>query len=512
MARNQRGRLQGAMVEAVSRHGFHDTTLRELVSLAGVSKSTFYEHFKSKEDCFLSTFDYIGLEVERRVDEAFDWSGGLRERIAAGITTAFTVIAKEQDAASLVTVESLTLGAAAVPHRERASAHFEELFRRAFEESPSPHRVTALTVRGIVAGIRNTAYHHLREGRGGELPAAAEPIIEWVLCFDRPRVRWHGSGSGGRRPRPTRRPPASPEPHRESRDKRERIVRAAAELAFEHGYEALSIPAISAAAGVSNQTFYDHFPGKQEAFLAGFDAARRRRRCSIVAAAAGAERPGPEAVGAGLRALLEHAAEDELFSRLAFFELPMAGPAALDQADRTLGGFTSFFGPQAVPQDADAPPVILKAITGGAWAVIQHEIAEGRREQLPRAGAGDRRIRAGAVRLTVSAAAPSPRQVGAAEVGQLAGAVEEAAQVAAGRPVLEVELVLAQPVAGADRVDRHPDLHPVAAGEGQRRRAAPRPASPAGRRSAPRSEAAEALDRPAGEAAARRRSRRRPGG
>ena len=47
VARNQRGRLQGAMVEAVSRHGFTETTLRELVALAGVSKSTFYEHFEN---------------------------------------------------------------------------------------------------------------------------------------------------------------------------------------------------------------------------------------------------------------------------------------------------------------------------------------------------------------------------------------------------------------------------------------------------------------------------------
>ena len=45
VARHQRGRLQGAMVEAVARNGYQDTTLRELVTLAGVSKSTFYEHF-----------------------------------------------------------------------------------------------------------------------------------------------------------------------------------------------------------------------------------------------------------------------------------------------------------------------------------------------------------------------------------------------------------------------------------------------------------------------------------
>ena len=110
------------------------------------------------------------------------------------------MIAEEQAAASLVTVESLTLGAAAVPHRERASAHFEELIRRSFDESPSPHRVSALTVRGIVAGIRNTAYHHLREGRGGELPAAAAPIVEWILCFDRPPGEMAQSAARGRRP------------------------------------------------------------------------------------------------------------------------------------------------------------------------------------------------------------------------------------------------------------------------------------------------------------------------
>jgi AcrR family transcriptional regulator len=381
VARNQRGRLQGAMVEAVARHGFADTTLRELVSLAGVSKSTFYEHFENKQDCFLATFDFIGLEVERRVDEAVDWPSDLREKIAAGIAAAFTVIAEEQAAASLVTVESLTLGAAAVPHRERASAHFEELIRRSFDESPSPHRVTALTVRGIVAGIRNTAYHHLREGRGGELPAAAAPIVEWILCFDHPpgEMARRAASSAAR---PAQRPPATPERDPDSLDKRERIVSAATDLAFERGYEALSIPAIAAAAGVSNQTFYDHFPGKEEAFVAGFERIARKTM-EAVADAAAAEEPGPEAVGAGLRALLEQAAEDELFARLAFFELPMAGPAALDQADRTLGGFTSFFGPQAVPEDAEAPPVMLKAITGGTWAVIQHEIAEGRREQLP---------------------------------------------------------------------------------------------------------------------------------
>jgi AcrR family transcriptional regulator len=379
VARNQRGRLHGAMVEAVARHGFWDTTLRELVSLAGVSKSTFYEHFEGKQDCFLSTFDEIVLDVGGRVDLAFDKPGELRTKLLAGFTTLLTVIAEEQAASALVTVESFTLGPVAVPYRERASERLEEALRRAFDESPSSYRASPLTVRGIVEGIRTCVYHHLRAGIGAQLPAAAEPIVEWTMCFDRPPGEKAQRGAAV-----ARREPRRPQPRQddEPQGKRERIVSAATRLGYEKGYEALSIPGISAAAGVSNQTFYEHFPGKQEAFLAGFDLLAEDA-LRVIAAATEGETERPEAVAAGLRALLDHAAGDELFARMAFFDLPMAGPAALDHADRVLGAFISFLGPTPPPDGKAVPAVILEAIGGGTWGVIQHEIAAGRRRQLP---------------------------------------------------------------------------------------------------------------------------------
>ena len=78
--------------------------------------------------------------------------------------------------------------------------------------------------------------------------------------------------------------------------------------------------------------------------------------------------------------------------------------------------------------------------------------------------------------------------------------MDEAGEVAAGRPVLEVELVLAQPEPGARRVDGHPDLHPVAAGEGQGRPQDLGPHRPLARDRRRRLQPAEPADRPAGEA------------
>src|SRR5665811_1692146 len=93
VARHQKGRLMGAMVEAVARHGYAGVTLRELVGLAGVSKTTFYEHFDSKQDCFLAAFEEIIRQATERVSAVYRRPGGFRERLVAALA-AFMAIAE----------------------------------------------------------------------------------------------------------------------------------------------------------------------------------------------------------------------------------------------------------------------------------------------------------------------------------------------------------------------------------------------------------------------------------
>lgn len=387
------------MVEAVARHGYAGTTVRELVTLAGVSKTTFYEHFESKQDCFLATFEEIVSQVAVWVGEAYRSGGDFRERLIAGLATFMSLAENEPAAASLVAVESLTLGAAGVAHRERASESFEALIQQSFNHSPSDRAVSPTTVRAIVAGIRGVAYRRLRAGEGPALPGLVEPLVDWALSYQEPdreeAVRAMaaaerrpqsalGSEERGDDKRPGWDEPPDSRASRRALTQRERIIRAAARVVVENGYDSLSIPAISGAAGVSNQTFYEHFASKRDAFLAAFDVLATSA-LEATASAVAAEGDRPEAVGAGIRALLERIAADRLFALLAFFELPTAGPVALDRADRTLDVFAAFVEPDAAPAGiGQAPPrPIMEAISSGAWAVIQYEIAHGRREALP---------------------------------------------------------------------------------------------------------------------------------
>jgi AcrR family transcriptional regulator len=398
VARHQQARLQGAMVEVVARHGYAGTTLRELVTLAGVSKSTFYEHFESKQDCFLATFDEIVSQVGISVGDAYRSGGDFRGRLIAGLGTFMSLAEDEPAAASLVAVESLTLGAAGVAHRERASEAFEALIQQSFDRSPSQRQVSKTIVRCIVAGIRGVAYRRLRAGKGAELPGTVEELVDWALRYQEPDSEVTRRAIAAAE-QPTQAPPPlsweeasgpgwdEPPDSTDSRmrlTQRERIVRAAAKVVVESGYQALSIPAISGAAGVSNQTFYENFANKRDAFLAAFEilAGEALARTGAAFAAAGDH---PEAIGAGLRALFEHIAESALFARLAFFELPTAGPVALDRADAILDGFTAFLEPGTAPSEIGRPSsqTLLEAIPSGLWAVVQHEIVHGRRQSLP---------------------------------------------------------------------------------------------------------------------------------
>jgi AcrR family transcriptional regulator len=396
VAQHQRTRLMGAMIDAVARHGYAGTTLRELVRVAGVSKSTFYDHFESKQEAFLATSDEIVARVGEQVRNAYQTEGDYRERLLAALATLMELVASEPQAATLATVETATLGKAGVEHRERSSGVLEEVVSDSFARSPAEVEVPVVIVRAIATGIRGVVYRHLRCGTSGELPDLVEELTDWALSYQRPEdeivARAVSAASepsavatkGAREELAWDEPPDS-QRSRAALTQRERIVRAVGRLVVERGYETLSIPAISATAGTSNQTFYEHFDNKRDAFLEAFDvsAADGLHATSEAFAAAGG---GPEAIGAGLRTMLEYIAGNELFARLSFFDLQAAGPPALDRAATVMESFSAFLRPGLAPPeiDAAASDATLQAISSGTWSVIQYELAHGKAGSLPR--------------------------------------------------------------------------------------------------------------------------------
>jgi AcrR family transcriptional regulator len=397
VARHQKNRLEGAIVEAVARHGFASTTVRELVTLAGVSKSTFYDHFESKEKCFLATFDSIVGEVAEEVAKAYDEEAeGERERLVAALSRFMEIVVERPEDAAFAIIDSLTLGSAGIAHRERAWEAFEQVARQYFDNNSS-QQVSDLTVRAIIAGISGVVYQYLRNGKIKELPGVVEPLIDWALSYQVPDPDLVRRGvAAAERSLSTEieseeeegipgwdEPPYSPL-SRASLSQRQRIIRAAARVVVERGYESLSIPAISAAAGTSNQTFYENFNSKRDAFIAAYETVSDKALRFCTEAFKGAP-DGPEAIGTALRALTDYIAGDQMYGRVAFLEMMTAGPPALDRSEETMDGVLAFAedGNGSKELWSQVPRVVLEATAGGIWFVIQREVAHGRDASLP---------------------------------------------------------------------------------------------------------------------------------
>jgi AcrR family transcriptional regulator len=378
---NQRDRLQRAMIAAVAEHGYAKTKIRDLARLAGVSPNAVYELYANKEEYFLAAHDTVAQVAIDRVSEAGKAGGDWRERLHAAFEAFIETVIAEPQAAYLAVVETHVVGPRALEHQQRALDTHERMLRKSLTGAPHGADVSDMTIKAIIAGTRSVVYHHLSAGHPAQLRTAIEPLFEWVLDYHTPAGRIlpkapHARNTGGGRlPRPAAAPASQGLGHRE------RIMRAVAGIASESGYAALTMPAITSRAGVSNQTFYEHFRNKHEAFIACYDRVTRRALGATLASFQAAP-DWPQAIHASMHTLLGYIAAEPEFARLAFFEVLAAGPTARRRAEARMEAFSAILDPGFVHSEHPPPRLVIPLVAGGVWGVLQYQIMHGQTKRL----------------------------------------------------------------------------------------------------------------------------------
>jgi AcrR family transcriptional regulator len=182
---SQRGRLLDAMAEAVAEHGYGSTTIAHVVSRAGVSRKTFYEHFADKQDCFLAMYD-IGIAfVLGRIVEELDDDLDVRERLVVGLRTFLTVLSEEPAFCRSIVLEVQVAGPPGLARRRAVLAAFSDRYvevnRQARAEDPTVVPLSDEVALGIVGAILELVSTRVEDGRIAELPELAAPLTEFVV-------------------------------------------------------------------------------------------------------------------------------------------------------------------------------------------------------------------------------------------------------------------------------------------------------------------------------------------
>ncbi len=371
VAKNQRRRMYGAMIEAVAASGYGRTSVKQVVMLAGVSRRAFYEQFANKEECFLATLDLIASQALVHIAAGYrSTEGTLEQRMEAALRRFAEVVASNPKGARLMLVDAPSAGPAGWERLTETMRIFEQRLAASFAHAPDAAPLPEPVARAIVGGLRRATFVRLLEQRTDEMPALVEDMLSWTLVFRTVEPS----------PLGVRLRAVPSEAYIAGEDERARVLRSALELASLEGYGNLTPMRIADEAGVSIDIFFDMFDDMEECFLAAIEQLSEDVRKTV-------SDPGllspewPTAVRRSLERMMRYFA-----ARPAYTQTIATGVFAMGQ--RAVDLVAQLAGEVAARLTAGAPCLPLtglahEGIEGAIWHTIYAQTTDGGTGSLP---------------------------------------------------------------------------------------------------------------------------------
>jgi AcrR family transcriptional regulator len=180
---NQRERLIAGIAEAIAENGYSGTTIAHITRHAAVSRRTFYEHFASKDECFVAAYDTVMEQLRERVSAGFEEAEDWPHAVKAGIGAMLGFLAAEPHLARLCMVEALVAGPVVVERYDAAIQSFVPYFQSGREGRPKEvlDRLSAATEEALVGGMVSLISRRIIAGKAEDLEELLPDLVEFTL-------------------------------------------------------------------------------------------------------------------------------------------------------------------------------------------------------------------------------------------------------------------------------------------------------------------------------------------
>jgi AcrR family transcriptional regulator len=399
VAADQRERLVDAMVGLVWERGYAATTVADLIDKARVSRKTFYAHFVDRHELLLAAFDTSTPAVLEEVRQASQRKGGATRQLEALMRRLCSAAMESPGTIALATIEVAAANPSGLERRDRLMSDFGELIGECLSSDGEHQELPSALGRALAGSTNRTIDAYLRTGNTNEIKELGPQLARWTRSYhpvppgfpmEDPAPTPPGRSAelvGGRAPGTLTLAPKDYQPPIGKQSKgfiqqanRERIFDAVAQLTSEGGYSRLTAQAIAERADISERAFLAHFKSKDEAFAAAVELGHMKALALVDRARAGARDWG-DAVRHAVYVWLEFLASEPLFTRMAFVDAPLAGPAMTRRAYEHALGYTRLL-LDGAPQRRRPPQIAPEAAVQGIFELAFHHAIQGKAEEL----------------------------------------------------------------------------------------------------------------------------------
>jgi AcrR family transcriptional regulator len=176
VAHNQRERIFDAVANLTAAKGYPALSLEDIVAEAAISLQTFYEHFASKEEAFLATFEMAHSKAMAAVNRSLNLRLSWAQNVRLGLTALLEIIASEPSAAKLACVDILI----AYPHMtgrvDEANFSYIELLDIG-QAGNYPNMPAPVVREAIVGGLFELMHDYILRGRAERLPELVDHMM-----------------------------------------------------------------------------------------------------------------------------------------------------------------------------------------------------------------------------------------------------------------------------------------------------------------------------------------------
>lgn len=195
-----------AAIRLLAARGYETTTAEDLADAVGVSRSTFFRRFGSKDDVIFADHDLALAELERHLATAGSTGLTPGDALITGTCNVLRLLIRDAEAARLRF--ELVRQHAQLKERELVITHrYERVFARylrAHLDAQAPAWVAAAFAASLVALHNQTLRDWLREGGddapavlGAQLRELASLYRDWLSPADAGSARSHAADASG---------------------------------------------------------------------------------------------------------------------------------------------------------------------------------------------------------------------------------------------------------------------------------------------------------------------------
>lgn len=186
VARSQRERLLVAMTAAVAEKGFANTVVADVVARSGVSRATFYQQFKDKEDCFQAAYEANAALVARVMEAGLavvqdDPARTPLDKLDHVLGLYLGALAAAPDLARVFLVEVYAAGPAVIQQRRDSLEQFVDIVAATHVGEPGllgTRDDQRFAAQVLVGAVSSMVTNLVGVGRADRLPSLRAPLMQ----------------------------------------------------------------------------------------------------------------------------------------------------------------------------------------------------------------------------------------------------------------------------------------------------------------------------------------------